>query len=127
MTAEEALAYEPFLSSPFWGIGQGETEAYSVKYGPAPAEYVLLYFDIEKPDLDDEVLKLFRNYLAQVDWAEDFLQGVDMQGKYYLFGRSGKSGVLILGAPDAAAARKALRESLERARRSLEKEGGEKK
>jgi len=127
MTAEEALAYEPFLSSPFWGIGQGETEAYSVKYGPGPADYVLLYFNVEKPDLDNEVLKLFRDYLAQVNWAEDFLQGVDMQGKYYLFGKYGKTGVLILGAPDATAARKALAESLDRARQSLEKRAGEKK
>ncbi len=109
---KQALALAPFLSSPVWGLAAGTSEAYSVEYGPGQSSLVLIKFKETPPNLKNEVVTLFGNYLAQVTEADDLLQGVNMTGRYYLFGQYGNTGVLILGEPDLKAARKRLADTL---------------
>jgi hypothetical protein len=119
---QAALALSPILGAQLWGFGEGGTEAFSLRYGPAPATLVLIRFKSEQPNLKANVIDLFRDYLAQAALVEDMVQGVSTTGEYYLFGQYGNTGVLILGDPDAKAARKRVEETLAAFERSTKKQ-----
>jgi hypothetical protein len=104
----------PFLEGDFWGFGgdeKGATEAYSAKYGIAPAISKLVIVELGKAleggSLEEGVLALFNEYLLDVRREGDRLEGRNQAGRWFLFKREGAIAVLILGVPDreAAAAR----------------------
>jgi hypothetical protein len=101
-----AQGESPFLEAAFWGFGAtaGATEAYSAKYGVAPAVSKLVIVEFKKtPEagaLDDAVLAVFREYLKDARREGETLEGKNEAGRYFLFGRKGRFAALILGEPD---------------------------
>ncbi len=123
MGEQAALALWPFFSGSVWGFGEGGTTAFSVKYGPEPSsELVVLYFPAALPTLKNDVFKFFGDYLSDAALIEDLAQGRGTNGEYYVFGQYGNTGVLILGDPNAAAARARVQKALDALKRKAEAE-----
>jgi hypothetical protein len=106
----------PFLEGSFWGFGAGDgtgaTEAYSAKYGVAPAVSKLVIVKLEKSpaenSLEESVLAVFKEYLKDVRRDGETLEGRNEAGRWFLFGRKGLFAALILGDPGRDAARRRL-------------------
>jgi hypothetical protein len=102
----------PFLDGDFWGFtaaaaGKDATEAYSAKYGVAPAVSKLAVVRLEKaaagPAVDDGVFGLFTGYLQGVKRDGAIIEGRNEAGRWFLFERKGGVAVLVLADPDRAA------------------------
>jgi hypothetical protein len=106
----------PFLEGSFWGFGAGDgegtTEAYSAKYGVAPAVSKLVIVEFVKAPaagvLDDHVLAVFKEYLKDVRRDGEMLEGENEAGRRFLFGHKGRFAALVLGDPDRKAAQTRL-------------------
>ncbi|MCX6571708.1 MAG: hypothetical protein NT006_09890 [Candidatus Aminicenantes bacterium] len=109
-----AQGESPVLEAAFWGFGTTDsaTEAYSAKYGVAPAVSKLVIVEFRKaPEaeaLDDAVLAVFREYLKDVRRQGETLEGKNEAGRWFLFKGKGAVAALVLGDPDRAAARARL-------------------
>jgi hypothetical protein len=111
----------PFLEGEFWGFGgAGEgtsaTEAYSAKYGIAPAISKLVIIEFGKtPEggtLERSILALFNDYLKEVRRDGLTIEGKNDAGRWFLFKRAGASAALVLNEPDRDAARARLEAAL---------------
>jgi hypothetical protein len=106
----------PFLEGSFWGFGAGDgpgtAEAYSAKYGVAPAVSKLVVVEFGKaPEagvLDDHVLAVFKEYLKDIRRDGETLEGKNEADRYFLFARKGLFAALILGDSDRKAAQARL-------------------
>jgi hypothetical protein len=111
-----AQGESPFLEGSFWGFGAGDgegaTEAYSAKYGVAPAVSKLIIVELKKaPEagaLDDAALAVFKEYLKDIRRDGEMLEGKNEAGRWFLFGHKGRFAALVLGEPGRDAARKRL-------------------
>ncbi len=65
--------------------------------------------------LEDSVLVVFREYLKDVRWEAETLEGQNDAGRWFLFKRTGAIAVLVLGDPDRDAARARLSRALAQA------------
>lgn len=125
----------PFLEAEFWGFGEGRAEAYSARYGAAPALSKLLiveFLDKPRPEtgaiaegsghpsaprgLADKVAEMFGEYLPDVRRDGNTVEGRNQAGRIFLFRAEGRFAALVLGEPDEAAARLRLDEALRSAR-----------
>jgi hypothetical protein len=118
----------PFLDGGFWGFapsepggkGIGATEAFSAKYGAAPAVSKLVVVEFGKAvspaAVEEGVLAAFSEYLQGVRREEAVVEGRTDAGRWFLFKRTGTVAVLVLGEPDEAAARTRLDAALALAR-----------
>ncbi len=101
----------PFLEGDFWGFS-GTTEAYSAKYGTAPAVSKLIVVRLGTAaatgSLEDSVSASFAEYLKDVRREGASIEGRNDAGRWFLFKRAGSIAALILGEPDEAAARARL-------------------
>jgi hypothetical protein len=106
----------PFLEGSFWGFGAGDgpgtAEAYSAKYGVAPAVSKLVVVEFGKaPEagaLEKNVLAVFKEYLKDIRRDGETLEGKNEADRYFLFARKGLFAALILGDPDRKAAQARL-------------------
>jgi hypothetical protein len=106
----------PFLEGSFWGFGagdrQGTTEAYSAKYGGAPAVSKLVIVKFENAPaagtLDDHVLTAFKEYLVDVRINGGSVEGKNQAGRWFLFKATGAVAALVLSEPDRKAAQARL-------------------
>jgi hypothetical protein len=106
----------PFLEGSFWGFGAedggGATEAYSAKYGIAPAVSKLVIIEFGKipevADLDDYALTIFKEYLVDVRREGETLEGKNQADRWFLFGHKGLFAALVLSEPDRKAAQARL-------------------
>lgn len=106
----------PFLEGSFWGFGAedggGAAEAYSAKYGIAPAVSKLVIVKFEKAPaagaLDDHVLAVFKEYLKDVRREGETLEGKNEADRWFMFGHKGLFAALVLGDPDRKAAQTRL-------------------
>ena len=106
----------PFLDGNFWGFGAGDgtgaTEAYSAKYGVAPAVSKLVIVKFGKSpaenSLEKSVLTVFKEYLKDVRRDGETLEGKNEAGRWFLFGHKGRFAALILSEPDRKAAQTRL-------------------
>ena len=113
----------PFLEQAFWGFGAAgdadATAAYSAKYGVAPAVSKLVIVKLGRSpaagSLEDSVLVVFKEYLKDVRWEAETLEGQNDAGRWFLFKRTGAIAVLVLGDPDRDAARARLSRALAQA------------
>jgi len=111
-----AQGESPFLEGSFWGFGAGDgegaTEAYSAKYGVAPAVSKLIIVELKKaPEagaLDDAALAVFKEYLKDIRRDGEMLEGKNEAGRWFLFWHKGRFAALVLGEPGRDAARKRL-------------------
>jgi len=119
-----ARGESPFLESDFWGFGGPEagrnaTEAFSAKYGTAPAVSKLVVVELGKAvdagAVDAGVTALFNEYLRGVRLEGALLEGRNEAGRWFLFKREAAAAVLVLGDPDRAAAGTRLEKALARA------------
>jgi hypothetical protein len=106
----------PFLEGSFWGFGaedgRGTTEAYSAKYGVAPAVSKLVIIEFgkipEAADLYDHVLTIFKEYLRDVRRDAETLEGKNEAGRWFLFAHKGLFAALVLSDTDRKAAQARL-------------------
>ena len=106
----------PFLEGSFWGFdagnGEGTTEAYSAKYGVAPAVSKLVIIEFgkipEAADLYNHVLTIFKEYLKDVRRDAETLEGKNEAGRWFLFAHKGLFAALVLSEPDRKAAQARL-------------------
>lgn len=106
----------PFLEGSFWGFGAGEgqgaAEAYSAKYGVAPAVSKLVIVKLEKSpaenSLEESVLAVFKEYLKDVRRDGETLEGKSEAGRWFLFGHKGLFAALVLSEPNRKAAQARL-------------------
>jgi hypothetical protein len=109
-----AQSESPFLEQAFWGFGaaEGATEAYSAKYGAAPAVSKLVIVKFKKAPaagvLEDSVLAAFSEYLVDALRDGDSVEGKNQAGRWFLFKGKGAVAALVLGDPDRDAARARL-------------------
>jgi hypothetical protein len=111
-----ALNESPFLEASFWGFGVGDgtgaTEAYSAKYGIAPAVSKLVIVKFEKaPEagaLEDSVLTAFSEYLVDVRRDGGSVEGKNQAGRWFLFKGAGAVAALVLSEPNRKAAQTRL-------------------
>jgi hypothetical protein len=111
-----AQGESPFLEAAFWGFGAapgtdkgvGSTEAYSAKYGVAPAVSKLVIVKFEKaPEasaLGKNLLAVFNEYLKDVRTDGGVIEGRNAADRWFLFGAKGAAAALVLGDPDRASA-----------------------
>jgi len=113
----------PFLEGDFWGFGGPEagasaSEAFSAKYGAAPAISKLIVVELGKAvdasAIDAGVTALFNEYLRGVRQEGALLEGQNEAGRWFLFKRKAAMAVLVLGDPDRAAAVARLEQTLTR-------------
>jgi len=111
----------PFLEGDFWGFaagpeGEGAAEAFSAKYGTAPAVSKLVVVDLgratEAGVIEDGVLASFEEYLREVRRESALIEGRNEPGRWFLHKRSGSVAALILGEPDRDAALSRLEAAL---------------
>jgi len=106
----------PFFEGSFWGFGAedggGATEAYSAKYGVAPAVSKLVIVIFENAPaagtLDDHVLTVFKEYLVDVRREGETIKGKNQAGRWFLFAHKGLFAALVLSEPDRKAAQARL-------------------
>ncbi len=95
------------LEAPFWGFGSA-TEAYSAKYGLAPAvsKLIIVKFKMapEAAALEENVLAVFNEYLKDVRREGGLIEGRNAAGRWFLFKSQGASAALALGDPDRRSA-----------------------
>lgn len=109
-----AQGESPFLEAAFWGFSttDGATEAYSAKYGIAPAVSKLIIVEFRKaPEagaLDGAVLTVFREYLKDVRREGETLEGKSEAGRWFLFVQRDRFAALVLGESDRNLARARL-------------------
>ena len=102
----------PLLEAPFWEFEPrpgsderaGPTEAFSAKYGAAPAvsKLVVVKFK-EEPSpaaLAANVLAVFKEYLEDVRFEGGLVEGRNAAGRWFLFQAKGAAAALVLGDPD---------------------------
>ena len=105
-----------FLEGSFWGFGAGDgtgtTEAYSAKYGVAPAVSKLVIVKLGKSpaenSLEESVLAVFKEYLKDVRRESETLEGKNEAGRWFLFAHKGLFAALVLSDPDRKAAQARL-------------------
>lgn len=111
----------PFLEGDFWGFdgpeaGKSATEAFSAKYGTAPAVSKLVVAElgtaVDAGAVVAGVTALFDEYLRGVRREGALLEGRNEAGRWFLFKRAGAFAALILGEPDRAIAVARLEEAL---------------
>jgi hypothetical protein len=121
----------PFLEAEFWGFAAGRAEAYSARYGTAPALSKLVVVEFLDPsgadtgaagertehpagpdDLTEKALGVFSEYLRDVRRDGDTVQGKNQVGRWFLFRAESRFAALVLGEPDEAAARARLDQAL---------------
>ena len=85
------------LDREFWGFGEG-TAAVSAKYGPSRTKLVIVI--LRAPVLDEEVRKLFSEYLEDVTVREGILAGKNAAGRWFLFNSVDGRAFLVPGEPD---------------------------
>lgn len=111
----------PFLEGAFWGFaetsaGEGATEAYSAKYGAAPAVSKLVVVKLGTSaaagSLEDGVRDSFAEYFKDVKRGGTLIEGRNDAGRWFLFKRAGSLAALVLGEPDETAARARLEAAL---------------
>ena len=126
----------PLLDGDFWGFAEGRAEAYSARYGAAPALSKLIIVEFlgapeadtgaigeasehpaAAPDLAEKVIAVFNEYLRDVRLVGDTVEGRNQIGRWFLFRAEGRFAALVLGEPDEAAARARLDEALRTAER----------
>jgi hypothetical protein len=124
-----AQGESPFLEASFWGFGAapatdkgvGSTEAYSAKYGVAPAvsKLVIVKFKRapEAAGLENNVLAVFSEYLKDVRSDGGLIEGRNAAGRWFLFKLKGAVAALVLGDPDKPSALTRLDLALSRASR----------
>jgi hypothetical protein len=100
-----------FLEGSFWGFGAERstaTEAYSAKYGLAPAVSKLVIVKFEKaPEaatFEENVLGVFAEYLKDVRRQGGVIEGRNGAGRWFLFKAKGAAAALVLGDPDRPSA-----------------------
>ena len=106
----------PFLEGSYWrfgaGDGTGAAEAYSAKYGVAPAVSKLVIVKFGKtPEagtLEENVLAVFKECLKDIRREGETLEGKNEAGRWFLFGHKGRFAALVLGDPDRKAAQTRL-------------------
>lgn len=125
----------PLLDGDFWGFAEGRAEAYSARYGAAPALSKLIIIEFlgvpeadtgaigegsEHPaapaDLAEKAVAVFNEYLRDVRLAGDTVEGRNQIGRWFLFRAEGRFAAFVLGEPDESAARARLGEALRPAR-----------
>jgi hypothetical protein len=111
----------PFLEGDFWGFrgaasGETRSEAFSAKYGAAPAVSKLVVVElgraVDTAAVDAGVSALFADYLQSVGRDGDVLEGRNAAGRWFLYGRAGRVAALVLGEPDRGKARARLDRAL---------------
>ncbi len=121
----------PFLEAGFWGFGEGAAEAYSARYGAAPAVSKLILVEFFRAsgagaattnaqaarpaapaDLMENVIAVFSEYLRDIRRDGDTVEGRNQIGRWFLFRAAGRFAALVLGEPDKAAALSRLAEAL---------------
>jgi hypothetical protein len=111
----------PFLEGDFWGFqgaaaGETRSEAFSAKYGTAPAVSKLVVVElgraVDAAAVDAGVSALFADYLQSVGRDGDVLEGRNTAGRWFLYGRAGAVAALVLGEPDRGKARARLDRAL---------------
>ena len=116
----------PFLEGDFWGFagpeaGKSATEAFSAKYGTAPAVSKLVVVElgttVDAGAVEAGVTALFNEYLRGVRREGALLEGQNEAGRWFLFRREDALAVLVLGDPDRAIAVARLEEALTSAAR----------
>jgi len=85
------------LDREFWGFGEG-TVAVSARYGPSRTKLVIVI--LRAPVLDEEVRKLFSEYLEDVTVREGVLAGKNAAGRWFLFNSVDGRAFLVPGEPD---------------------------
>jgi Family of unknown function (DUF6599) len=104
----------PFLEGDFWGFqgaasGETRSEAFSAKFGAAPAISKLVVVElgraVDTAAVDTGVSALFAEYLQGVGRDGDVLEGRNRAGRWFLYKRSGAVVALVLGETDRAAGR----------------------
>lgn len=117
-----AQSESPFLDGEFWGFtaagpGRTATEAFSAKYGIAPAVSKLVIVELSEgaaaASVDAGIEALFREYLRGAEKKDAVLRGRNEAGRWFLYKRSGDVAILVLGEPDEAAALGRLHEALD--------------
>jgi Family of unknown function (DUF6599) len=112
-----ARAESPFLEGDFWGFrgaasGESRSQAFSAKYGTAPAVSKLVVVelgrDVDPAGVDAGASALFADYLQGVSRDRNVLEARNAAGRWFLYGRAGSVAALVLGAPDRAAGRARL-------------------
>jgi hypothetical protein len=106
----------PFLEGSFWGFGAGDgtgaAEAYSAKYGVAPAVSKLVIVKLGKSPaedpLEESVLAVFNEYLKDVRRDGETLEGKNEAGRWFLYGHKGLFAALVLSEPDRKTAQARL-------------------
>jgi hypothetical protein len=121
-----AQGESPFLEAAFWGFGAapgtdkgvGSTEAYSAKYGVAPAVSKLVIVKFGKaPEasaLGKNVLAVFNEYLKDARSDGGVIEGRNAADRWFLFGAKGAAAALVLGDPDRRSALTRLELALSR-------------
>ena len=108
-----ARGESPFLEGDFWGFagpeaGKSATEAFSAKYGTAPAISKLVVVELGKAvnagAVDAGVTALFKEYLLNVRREGALLEGRNEAGRWFIYKRTRSIAALVLGEPDRAAA-----------------------
>lgn len=119
----------PLLEAPFWGFEPGPgsderagpTEAFSAKYGAAPAVSKLVVVEFKEAPvpatLADGVLGVFKEYLEEVRIESGLIEGRNAAGRWFLFKSKGDAAALVLGDPDREAALARVGSALSRAAR----------
>lgn len=106
----------PFFEGGFWGFGAEDgpsaTEAYSAKYGLAPAVSKLVIVKLGKSpaenSLEESVLAVFNEYLKDVRRDGETLEGKNEAGRWFLYGHKGLFAALALSEPDRKTAQARL-------------------
>ena len=119
----------PLLDASFWGFGEakgadkgeGPTEAYSAKYGVAPAVSKLIIVEFRKAPaagaLEEKVLAVFGVHLKEVRREDGYVEGRNAADRWFLFKSKGAVAALALGDPDRPSALARLDLALARASR----------
>ena len=106
------------MDGDFWGFGS-QTEAFSAKYGSAPAISKLVVVKLGRGvapgSLAEGALGLFKEYLKDVRVQGGLLEGRNEAGRWFLFRRAGAVAALVLGDPDRNAAQARIGQALARA------------
>jgi hypothetical protein len=107
-----AWAETPFLGRDFWGFRTDKSRAATARYAPKDSKLIVLDLGSEAADVTRLVEGLFKEYLEDVTIADSLVRGEDAVGSSFLFEQKGRAAALVLGEPDAEAAKARLAEAL---------------
>lgn len=111
----------PFLEGDYWGFaagpeGEGAAEAFSAKYGTAPAVSKLVVVDLGRApasdEIEDGVVATFEEYLREVRREGETIEARSEDGRSFLYRRARSVAALVLGEPDRDAALSRLETAL---------------